>query len=447
MKQINHEKIITLTKSDLLKEFKKNYKQKEDFKIGIELERLVIHSNSGEIASYYGENGICKLLFEFAQQNKWEHITDSGHLIGLKKGKTTITLEPGAQLEISLESKKAIKEIEKDIEQITKKIKESMKPLGLDFIATGVSPTTTYSRITIIPKARYHIMNKNLSGDMLYTMMRETAGIQTTVDFCSEEDAIKKLKLSLMMSPVMTAIFANSPIYNRGIAKYKSYRALAWLFTDNKRCGLINSHLLKKESDFGFNDYINAILDVPMLFIVRNGNIIEINKKINFKEYMEKGFEGFYPTLEDFKLQESLFFPEVRLREYIEIRNHDCQSGNLKYAVPAIYKGILYSENAMDACFDIFSCLRYQDFILARENVPKYSIEANLGKYKIREIAQEILNIAYYSLKKEKNGEAKYIEQIMKLIQKGKTPADIIIDKFGSTLQSSFNNYLKYIKD
>ncbi len=436
-----------LTKNDLIKVFEQGCKDPIDFKTGIEYERILINKNTYQTVPYQGDKGIYRLLRQIAFKDEWSYISEFGQVTGLRKGNNTITLEPGGQLELSLSPKKTILESKKEIQKIDNKIISIADSLDIQFINYGISPLTTKKDIELIPKRRYAIMAKNLSGKNHDNMMRETAGIQTSIDYSSEEDASKKLKLSLMLSPIMTAMFANSPVYEGKLCGYKSYRALAWLHTDSTRCGFISRKIFDKGYRFSFNDYVDVILAVPLLFIVRDNELIEINQKIDFKTFMEEGFEGYNATIEDFLLHANIFFPEARLNNYIEIRNHDSQKWDLKYSIPAIYKGIFRTDSSIDEALDLLKNISYEDFSIAREKVPGLALKANLGSHKISDLAKEVLKIANTSLIDEGKNEEKFLEPIRELTENEKCPADIIIQNWHSVWNANFNYFINYITE
>ena len=260
--------------------------------------------------------------------------------------------------------------------------------------------------------------------------MRETAGVQVAIDYSSQEDASRKLKVAMMLAPFSTAIFANSPIRCGKVSGYKSTRALAWLKTDENRCGLIDRKLFNHNEFFEFYDYIDRVLKVPVLFIQRDDEIIEIGGKINFKKFIEQGYKGFYPTKEDYLLHSSLFFPEVRLKNYIEIRNQDTQLGDFKYCIPALYKGILYNQNTMYNIFELLKDLSFADFQRLRQIVPKLALNTKIENKKLLDYAKIILNEAYIGLKNLNTGEEIFLEPIIELINDGLCPADLILKEW-----------------
>lgn len=416
-------------------------KTKADFKIGLEYERLPIKTDTGLAADYYSEYGICNLLRTFAKRENWDYITDSYNIIGLKQGHDTITLEPGCQLEFSLEPQKSVQDIEKKVVNLNKLLSPVLKQMNISLLNYGVSPLSTHKNIGLIPKKRYEIMAKYLWGILSDVMMRETAGIQGTFDFTDEEDAMRKLKIANKLSPFITAMFANSPIRGGVDTGYKSFRALSWLNTDNDRCGFCN----KLQDDYSFDEYINYVLETPMIFINRENGAVKINGKINFKEFMLSGFEGYEATLDDYLLQANLCFPEVRLRNFVEIRNHDCGGNSTPYAILAIYKGILSNPTAMDEIEELLAGSKYSDFSELRYNVPKSALCAKFKNHFVKDYAKEILYIAEKSLIELNCGDEKYLDDIKEYTLSGLTPADIIIKNWYGFWHKDIKKLLAFV--
>jgi glutamate--cysteine ligase len=363
---------------------------------------------------------VCELLREFAKVDNWDYILDGDSIIGLKKLHETITLEPGSQFELSLEPQEFVRDLKRRVEEIDSALKPILEDFEIKFYNSGVSPRTTYKNIKLIPKERYHIMANYLWGILSDVMMRETAGIQIGVDFKSEEDAMRKFRLANLMMPFSTAMFANSR-YRGGVdTGYKSFRALAWLNTDNERCGFA----LDFNKNSCFKDYISQVLDTPMIFINRGGKCLNVNGRLTFRQYMENGFEGFYPILEDWKLHSNLYFPEVRLRNFIEIRNHDCVGGGLEYSIPALYKGIMYSKSSLEEVEEILNKFTSNEIKELRYKVPRYALQSKIGNKNILPICKELAEIAYYSLKTEGENEEQFLLPLIDLLKKGKCPAE-----------------------
>ena len=284
-------------------------------------------------------------------------------------------------------------------------------------------------------------MAKYLWGILSDVMMRETAGIQGCFDFENEDDAVRKFKLANKLVPFLTAMFANSPIRGGVETGYKTFRSLSWLNTDNDRCGCA----CNLDENFSFEQYINNVMHSPVIFLNKNNTPIEVNGKINFNEYMKNGFEGYDATIEDYILHANLYFPDVRLRNFIEIRNHDCT--NMPYAVLAIYKGILYNKYAMKDAEELFSFYTDKDFSELRFNIPKNALQSRIKNHYAGDIAKEILYIAEKSLIEMNTGEEKFLDPIKDLTLNGLCPADIILRNWNGIWNKNIEKLIKYLKN
>ena len=429
-----------LERNEILELFKSGCKTSH--KIGLEYERLPIFSVTSKAADYGSEFGVCNFLRSFAKEENWDYITDDYNIIGLKQVHDTITLEPGCQVELSIKPENTIHELKSKVLDLDKKMKPVLDNSGISLLNYGVSPLSTHKSINLIPKRRYKLMAKYLWGILSDVMMRETAGIQCCVDFESEEDAMQKFKIANKLTPFMTAMFANSPIRGGVETGYKSFRALSWLNTDNERCGFVG----QIDERFSFDEYVNYVLETPMIFINRGENVVPINGKITFDEFMKNSYEGFEADIEDFNLHANLYFPEVRMRNFLEIRNHDCVGKDLQYSILAVYKGILYNRTALLEVEELFKPFEYRDFAELRYNVPKSAMNAKIGNYTVKEIAKEILYIAEKSLIEQNTGEEEYLEAIKSYTMEGICPADVIIRNWNGSWNKDVRRLINFVQ-
>lgn len=433
--------IHKLGKKEIIQLFEDGYKK--TFKIGMEYERLPVFPVTSKAVEYGTEFGICNFLRSFAREENWDYITDDYNIIGLKQDHDTVTLEPGSQVELSLKPENTIHEIKNKIDSLDKKMKPVLDKFGISLLNYGVSPLSTNKNISLIPKKRYKLMAKYLWGILSDVMMRETAGIQCCVDFESEEDAVEKFKIANKLTPFMTAMFANSPIRGGVETGYKSFRALSWLNTDNDRCGFVG----QIDDKFSFEEYIDYVLETPMIFVNRDNDVIPINGKITFEEFIKNGYEGFEADIKDFELHANLYFPEVRMRNFLEIRNQDCVGKGLQYSILAIYKGILYNKSAKQEIEELFTPFDYRAFSELRYNVPKSAMNAKVGKYFVKDIAKEILYIAEKSLIAADTGEEKFLESIKEYTMQGICPADVIIRNWNGLWDKDIKKLIKYVNN
>lgn len=430
---------------NILDIFNKGCKPEQNHKVGLEYERIPISTNDFKAVSYDGEGGVYDVLRAFAKQDGWDYITDDYNIIGLQKGEDSIYLEPGSQLELSLEPQKNIVDLKSKIDNLNKKILPILRKHEMSLLEYGISPVSTYKYIDLIPKKRYHIMADYLWGILSDVMMRETAGIQGCYDFSSEEDAIRKFRIANIISPFMTAMFANSPIRGGVDTGYKTFRGLSWLNTDNERCEFMSKKLFDSKSGYGFADYVDEVMETPMIYIMRGEKPVQIAGKINFKEFMERGYEGYESTMEDFQLHANLYFPEVRLRNFIEIRNHDCANHGMQYSILAIYKGLLYNKKALADVEKLLSKFNYNHIMELRYNVPRSALNAKVGKFRAKDIAKELLIIAQNSLRENGEGEERFLEPIMELTPYGISPADLILKHWYGDWDKDVSKLVKYL--
>lgn len=430
-----------LEREDILKLFKEGCKPQTEHKIGVEYERLPISVVTGNAVSYDNDFGVCNFLRTFAKSENWDYITDDYNIIGLKQGHDTITLEPGSQVELSIKPESTIDAVKRKIDLLNNQMAPILDKFNIRLLEYGVSPVSTHKSINLIPKRRYKIMAQYLWGILSDVMMRETAGVQGCFDFKDEADAVRKFNISNKLTPFVTAMFANSPIRGGVETGYKTFRALSWLNTDNDRCGFCG----KMEEDFSFEKYVDNVLKSPIIFINRENIPVQVRGKINFEEFMQNGWGDFEAGIDDFKLHANLYFPEVRMRNFIEIRNHDCVGKDMIYAVLAIYKGILYSESALSEIEELFSQFSYRDFAELRYNVPKSALSAKIKNIEAGEIAKEILYIAEKSLIEMNTGEEKFLEPVKELTLEGLCPADLILRNWDGIWNRDVNKLIKYL--
>ncbi len=420
-------------KSQLYEYFFKSVKNKADFKTGVEFEKLGVSSGTFRAIGYKGPTGVLEFLNRLKQFDDYREIMENGNILGLTGTSGQITLEPGSQLEYSTQPFKNLKDIEQSYLKFNEKTGQIAEDIGVTWLGCGIQPVSSYENIELLPKERYSVMWDYLPsrGSRGRVMMKETAGIQTSLDFSSEEDAMRKLRVALGISPVITAMFANSPVREGKLSGYKSYRAYGWLDTDNDRCGLISRKIFDRT--FNFADYIEVLLDVPMLFIQRERRLINATGR-TFKEYMKNGFKTYRATMDDWFVHMTTFFPEIRLKNFLEIRNCDSQRADLAMAFPAFVKGIMYHEDALAQAEEIIEGLSWEELSILRNEVPKNGLDMKFKKYKLTEIARELLFIAEHSLKLQtpEYDETTYLQKIKELVSEGKTPADIIIRNWES---------------
>ena len=414
----------TLTKEDIISYYSKGESDKK--LIGLEYERISLDKKTFFQADF---KKLFKIFEDFSKLNDFELIYDKNTIIGAKNSEnTSLSLEPGGQFEISLNPKKSLYEIQFLMNNYLNQIDNLGDIYGVKFLPMGSNPKVCYQNMKILDKRRYLLMADYLPkiGKFAPVMMKETAGIQVNIDYKNEADCKRKLRASAFISPFLTGFFANSPFRNNKLTNYKSIRALAWKYTGYNRCNLFYKGVIDNDSPL-YEQYMDYILDVPMIFIERMGEYIPIMGKINFRQFMENGYMDHFATLEDYLLHQSLCFPDIRLKNCLEIRNHDSNNLEIAIGIGAIYKGILYNNSNTDKILKYFEGLNSSDlhffgFLASRFGVNFEVEKLNKMAY---EIVTDILEIAKEGLIDD---EKKYLNWLIQLAKSKRCMADLILE-------------------
>jgi len=435
--------------NQLTQYFEKQRKSVDDLKVGVEIEKLGVFSRDGKAVPYYDEGGIESLLRLMNEKYGWEIIDEDGEIIALVRKGAFINLEPGGQLELSSLHQRRIANFAEDFDTYIKEIKGVSKDFNIRFLGLGLQPFSSESDIKWIPKGRYKIMSPYLQekGKLSHEMMKLTAAIQATYDYTSEEDAMDKLRVSMGISSFVTAMIANSPITEGKPNGFMSRRAYIWLNTDPDRCGLIRGAL---SQDFGFNDYVEYVANVPMMFIKREGKWIPFYG-ITFKNYIEKGYKGYFPTLEDWELHLTTIFTEVRIKQYLEVRGSDAPPPRLILSIPTLLKGILYNHESRNAAWRLVKDFRWEERLKLQRDVSKYALDAKVKNNKVLDFAKELIAISKEGLKGEirrKNhdeDESKYLSSLEELIFEEETcPAALLMKEWERGLKRDPKKLIEY---
>ncbi len=340
------------SKQELSRFFVDAFKPGKDWRMGIEFEKLGVDPATGKALPFSGQGGVEQVLSRLADRFGWTPKLSKGRLMELERDESRITLEPGAQFELSGSPHHTLHEMAAEVRSHLDELTAVSDPEREAWIGVGNQPVSEWKDMELLPKERYHIMNRYLPGrgELSLAMMRETAATQLNLDYEDERDAMEKFRLSMALSPLFTALYANSCISGGRANGFLTRRAYIWQHTDPARCGFIDRLY---HPDAGFADYVEYALDVPMLFVVRQGEWVEIAGAVNFRQYMASGFQEHRPTWEDWLLHLSTIFTESRFKPYLEVRGADCPLPGLEMTFPALVKGILYDAQAREEAWEI----------------------------------------------------------------------------------------------
>ena len=422
------------TLDQLLVPFHEAMKPVERHRIGAEAEKFGVDAATGAPLPYEGEHSVLTVLEALVERHGWhpEYETPGGPLIALLRAGASVTLEPGGQLELSGAPLETIHQICMEMSGHLAELRAISNELGVTWLGIGFHPFAAQSELTWVPKQRYAIMRRYLPTRGTYglDMMRRTATVQANFDYSDEEDALRKTRVALRLSPLVTAIFANSPFHEGRLFGGRSYRARVWLSVDPDRQGLVPAVL---ERGRRFADYVEWALDAPM-FLIKRGNEVVENTGQSFRSFMKHGFRGHRPTLKDWETHLNTLFPEVRLKRTIEVRGADSLPASLTCALPALWTGILYDPRALDEAEALSASWTAAELEALRPGIVDRALQATFRGAPLASQAERLVDIAQGGLERRarlnKSGkdERIHLTKLVALVEKGWSPADALVD-------------------
>lgn len=427
---------IITHKSQMIERLAGGSKPKADWRIGTEHEKIGFNLKTLKPLPYEGDCGIHAML-KGLQRFGWDPVEENGYLIALKRAWASVSLEPGGQLELSGAPLESVHETCREVSTHLREVKEVADEMGAGFLSLGFRPDTKLEDVPLMPKGRYGIMRAYMPkvGTHGLEMMFRTCTVQTNLDFSSEADMVKKMRVSLALQPLGTALFANSPFTDGKLNGYKSYRSRIWLDTDADRTGMLPFAF---EEGFGFEQYVDYALDVPMYFVYRDGKYLDASGK-SFRDFLGGKLDvvpGEKPTLADFDDHLSTIFPEVRLKTFLEMRGCDTGPWGELCSMPAFWVGLLYDEAALDAAWDLVKDWTEEERLQLRNDVPKMGLQTPFRNKTLREVALAALAISREGLKtrarKNSHGENEsvFLQELDNFARTGRSNADRLISDF-----------------
>ena len=368
----------------------------------------------------------------------WESIIEGGHLIGLKKDGASVSLEPGGQFELSGAPLESIHQTCTEVGQHLTEVRELAEPLGIGFLGLGASPIWSLAETPVMPKGRYKIMMEYMDkvGRLGRQMMFRTCTVQANLDFGSEADMVQKLRVSLALQPLGTALFANSPFIDGRPNGFLSYRSQIWTDTDPDRSGMLPFAF---EDGFGFEQYVDYALDVPMYFVRRGGRYLDASG-LSFRDFMDGKLPilpGERPAMDDFADHLSTIFPEVRLKRFLEMRGSDAGPWDRLCAFSAFWTGILYSQSSLDAAWDLVKGWTAPEREAMRQGVRTLGLKTPIpGGRSMQDLAKKVLAISRAGLRDRGmmsaagDDESGFLSGLDEIAVSGLTPAERLLQRY-----------------
>jgi len=423
-------------RAQLIEYLESGCKPKSTWRIGTEHEKFGYRLDTLTPLPYEGPGGIGEMLSGLMQFG-WQGVYEGETLIGLVQDGASVSLEPGGQLELSGAALEHLHQTCDEVHTHLNQVETVAKELGNGFIGLGFSPKWTRDETPIMPKGRYNIMRQYMPtrGNLGLDMMFRTCTVQVNLDFQSEADMVKKFRVGLALQPIATAMFANSPFTEGKPNGFLSYRSQIWLDTDPDRTGMLPFVF---DDGFGFEQYVDYALKVPMYFLHRDGTYIDVSGK-SFEDLLNgklTGLENEKPTQGDWADHLTTIFPEVRIKKFMEMRGADGGPWRGLCALPALWVGILYDQAALDAAWDLVKDWTEEERDRLRKEVPKTALATRFRNTTVGEIAAEVLKISRGGLAarqcKDRFGddETHFLNALETIVEKGETAAEELLNAY-----------------
>jgi glutamate--cysteine ligase len=422
------------------------------FRIGTEHEKIPFYRANHSPVPYGGDKGIRALLEGMRKRLGWDGIEDGGNLIGLydPNGGGAISLEPGGQFELSGAPLDDAHATADELDRHLTVARSVAEPLGIGFLALGMSPKWSLAETPIMPKHRYAIMARYMPkvGTRGLDMMFRTATVQVNLDFMSEKDMVAKMRVGLALQPAITALFANSPFTDRKLNGLLSARSEIWRHTDGARTGMLSFVF---EPGMGFERYVDYALDVPLYFLKRGGNYQDV-AGASFRDLLAgrlKEAPGERATIADWANHLSTIFPEVRLKRYLEMRGADVGPPERIVALAALMAGLYYNPEALGSAEALIEGWSAEDRQKLRDDAPLLGLAAEVRGRDLRSVALDMLAISRSGLKRRARLNARgedetiLLHPLEAIADSGREPARHWIQRFegpwGRSVDPSFD--------
>ncbi len=418
---------------DLLVLFHEAEKPRERWRIGTEAERIAVRRADGAYLPYEGRVSVVAIFDALIREHGWEPLREvpDGPVIALRRGDASVTLEPGSQIELSGSPYRSVHEGKAESDAHWADLLPVLEEFGLVWLGLGCHPFATVEELGWVPKMRYEVMRNYMPtrGSMAGDMMTKTCTVQANLDYASEEDAMRKLRVGLRAQPLVTAMFANSPWNEGKRSGYKSYRALVWLHMDRDRSGLLPFAWKDHPS---YLDYVQWALEVPM-FLIRRGERTYYNTGQTFRSFLESGFQGVTPVYEDWVVHLRTLFPEVRLKGTLEYRGADGQRPEMLFALPALWKGLLYDDESLRGLERLVDSWSFEEVQRQRDALARHGVHTRFMNRDAVDLAGELLELAEDGLRRigETNAagedETSLLRPLRALLESARCPADVLL--------------------
>jgi glutamate--cysteine ligase len=414
-------------------------KPKDQWRIGTEHEKFGWLTDTRQPLPYAGDRSISALFAGLEARFGWTPVREGDNTIGLTRGLANISLEPGGQFELSGAPLASIHETMAETTAHLDEVKSIAAPLGIRFMGTGAAPDWTHNQMPVMPKGRYRLMTDYMGrvGTHGTQMMYRTCTVQVNLDYASEADMVKKLRVALALQPVATALFASSPFFDGKPNGHRSWRSRIWRGLDDSRTGMLPFAF---DQGMGYQAYVDWVLDVPMYFVYRDGKYINALGQ-SFRDFLKgqlPALPGEKPTLSDWADHMTTVFPEARVKKYIEMRGADC--GDLPHivALPAFWVGLMYDQSALDAAWDLVKGLDAETREGLRVAASVSALRGEAGGVRLIDLARAAVSLSRSGLAARGLGEEVHLAPLMDSLATGDVQADRLLAKYSTDMSGIY---------
>ncbi len=406
-------------------------KPKADWRIGTEHEKFGFLKDTHAPLPYAGDRSISALFAGLEARYGWTPVREADNIIGMTRNGANISLEPGGQFELSGGMVSNLHETAAELQNHLDEVRSIADPLKIGFMGIGAAPEWSGAEMPVMPKGRYRLMTDYMGrvGTHGTQMMYRTCTVQVNLDYASEADMVKKLRVALALQPVATALFASSPFFDGKLNGHKSWRSRIWRGLDNSRTGMLPFAF---DGDFGFQKYVDWVLDVPMYFVYRDGKYINALGQ-SFRDFLKgelPALPGEKPTLSDWADHMTTVFPEARVKKYIEMRGADCGDQAHINALPAFWIGLMYDQTALDAAWDLVKGFDTETREGLRVAAAVSALQGEANGVKLMDLARAAVGLSHAGLAARGLDEQRLLAPLVQTLDTGKTQADRWLDLY-----------------
>jgi glutamate--cysteine ligase len=420
-------------------------KPKDQWTIGTEHEKFGFLTDTHAPLPYDGPRSVRAILEGLRDRFGWSEVQEGGKIIGLTRNGANVSLEPGGQLELSGAMMANVAQTDAETRQHLREVAEVAAPMGVGFMALGAAPIWRHDEMPMMPKGRYRLMTDYMGrvGTHGTQMMYRTCTVQVNLDFSSEADLVQKMRVALALHPVATALFANSPFFEGAPNGHKSWRSRIWRGLDDARTGMLPWVF---QPGFGFEAWVEYVLDVPMYFVYRDGVYIDALGQ-SFRDFLAgklPAMPGETPTLSDWADHLTTVFPEARMKRYIEMRGADCGSVEHMAALPAFWVGLLYDQSALDAAWDLVRGWDEETREALRVAASVSALQGRVGGINLQDLSKEVLAISTAGLatRARESGvdEVGFLDVLHAHVKTGRVQADNLMAQYEGAWGQDLDN-------